>query len=151
MVTGAVPAPGRCSDSNAANPAGERREWGFVRRRYLFWGVQHGRRTIALLEDLTAWAEGETFWQALGHLSKSQSVFTPSAEGEETGAAKRYRLFQETGIQQVEIFVCLNQGVYEVSCANSRSRLSTADGEGALREYIRIRAETSTVNRGDMS
>jgi hypothetical protein len=117
--------------------------------KYVFWNAQHKNALIALTETLGRYALGETFWQALGHLLEAVPAPIPSATAEESDFAGRLRMYQETGIHKVEIFVEKNGSRFAVRCANSQSVLAAASEEEALRKYVAVRAKTSAVNTGE--
>ena len=117
--------------------------------KYVFWSVLKGNRLVALDENLGRYASGETFWQALGALVAAHPDIKPSASSEESDPGARLRMYQDTGINKIEIFVEKDGGRCAVRCANSRSLLAEPSELAALLRYLEIRAKTSTVNTGE--
>jgi hypothetical protein len=60
-------------------------------------------------------------------------------------------MYNETGINKVELFVGKEGSRYSVKCTNSRSFVEAESEEDALIKYIEARAKTSVVNTGDSS
>ncbi len=118
-------------------------------KRFIFWSVLHKNISIALTEDLSKYAQGETFWQAMLNLCETLQDLTSSSTIEESDLNARLRMYHETGINKVEIFVGKEGNRYAVKCANSRSFLDAKDIQEALRKYVAARAKTSFVNTGD--
>lgn len=119
--------------------------------KYTFWSVQFKNLCIALNEDLSEYAQGDTFWQALRNLSETLKDWTPAANDEETDFNRRIKMYNETGINKVEIFVDREKKRVGVRCANSRSLIKAKDDVDALKKYIETRAKTSVVNTGKVS
>ena len=116
--------------------------------KYTFWGVLHKNLNIALTEDLSRYSQGETFWKAMRNLGESRGVWIPSASPEECDFSARLKLYQDTGINRVEVFVHKEGGKYSVRCANSRSLIEAPDEQEALTKYVDAMARTSVVNTG---
>ncbi len=117
----------------------------------MFWSVLNQHRNIALTEDLSKYAQGDTFWQAMLHLSEKLREWLPSKQAEETDIDSRLRMYNETGINKVELFLEKQGSRYAVRCANSRSFLEADSEQDALIKYIAARAKTSVVNTGGPS
>jgi hypothetical protein len=75
----------------------------------------------------------------------------PSETTEECDFNARLKMYYETVINRIEIFVDKEGERYAVKCANSRSFLDAKDEQEALMKYVEARAKTSSVNRGDPS
>ena len=60
-------------------------------------------------------------------------------------------MYNETGINRIEIFVDKQAERFSVKCANSSSFVEAASERDALVNYISTRAKTSVVNTGDIS
>lgn len=118
------------------------------RHKYVFWNVIHKNSNIALTEDLSTYAQGETFWKAMFNLCQALKEWVPSSSPEESEINSRLRMYYETGINKVEILVEKADNRVAVKCANSRSFFETADEKKALLKYIEGRAKTSVVNTG---
>ena len=58
-------------------------------------------------------------------------------------------MYNETGINKVELIVDREKKRIGVCCANSRSLIKAKDELDALRKYIETRAKTSVVNTGE--
>jgi len=97
----------------------------------VFWSILHKNLNIALNENLSRYAQGDTFWQA------------------ESDFNARLKMYYETGINKVEIFVEKEGKRYAVKCANSSSFTDGKDEQEALMKYVEARAKTSLVNTGD--
>lgn len=106
--------------------------------------------TVALTEDLSGFAQGETFWKAVRNLHETYKDWGPSKNLEETDLKSRLTMYQETGVNKVEIFIEEDKNKFIVTCANSRSYLEAADMQDALKKYIEGRAKTSVVNTGEL-
>jgi hypothetical protein len=116
--------------------------------KYVFWSVLNGNRIIALDEHLSRYAAGETFWQALRALLTAHPEFPPSVSSEEADPAARRKMFVETGIHKIEIFVEKDGRQFSVRCANSRCQWEEMSESAALLRYVEVRAKTSLVNSG---
>jgi hypothetical protein len=118
-------------------------------RKFVFWSVLHKNRCIALTEDLSKYAQGDTFWKAMQSLCETLKDWTPSQLSEESDINKRLKMYYETGINMVELFVAAENGKrFAVKCANSRSFLEAADEIDALLKYVETRAKTSVIDPG---
>ena len=118
-------------------------------KKYVFWSILHKNLNIALNEDLSRYAQGDTFWQAVLNLCQTLQDFTPSGKTEESDFNARLKMYYETGINKIEIFVEKEGKKYAVKCANSRSFAEGKDEQEALMKYVEARAKTSPVNIGD--
>lgn len=85
------------------------------------------------------------------NLGETLRELTPSETTEECDFNTRLKMYYETGINKIEIFVAKEEGRYAVKCANSRSFLDAKDEQEALMKYVEARAKTSAVNTGDPS
>jgi hypothetical protein len=117
--------------------------------KYVFWSILKGNRLIAMDERLDRYAAGETFWQALGALLAAHPDIAPSGSSGESDPGMRLRMYQETGLNKVEIFIEKDGGRYAVRSANSRSLTAESTESAALLRFIEIRAKTSLVNTGE--
>jgi hypothetical protein len=117
--------------------------------KYVFWSVLNQHTSVALTENLSRYALGPTFWQAMFGLAENMHEWTPSESSEETDINRRLRMYSETGINRVEIFVNEEGGRYSVQCANSSSIIDSQSEQDALMKYITARAKTSVVNTGE--
>ncbi len=117
-------------------------------KKFVFWSVLHKNRCIALNEDLSKYAQGETFWKAMLSLCETLKEWVPSLPTEESDLNKRLKMYYETGINMVELFVEDDGKRYAVKCANSRSFLEAADEIEALMKYVETRAKTSVIDPG---
>lgn len=104
---------------------------------------------VALNEDLSKYAQGDTFWQAMLNLGETLPDWTPSSSAEETDLGIRLKMYQETGINKVELIVSTEGGRFGVQCSNSRSFIEADSERDALMAYIETRAKTSKVNTGE--
>lgn len=118
--------------------------------KYIIWGLTHKNLIVALTEDLSSFAQGETFWKAVQNLLELNKNFIPSKETEETDVSSRLNMYQNTGVNKVEILIDKEKNKYAVKCANSRSFFDAADIKEALKKYIEGRAATSVINTGDL-
>jgi hypothetical protein len=117
-------------------------------KKYVFWSILHKNANIALNEDLSKYAQGDTFWKAMLGLCEILQDWIPSAVTEESDINDRLKMYYETGINKVEIFLEKDADRYAVKCANSRSFISAANEKEALMKYVETRAKTSLVNTG---
>jgi hypothetical protein len=118
-------------------------------KKYVFWSVLNQHTNIAFTEDLSNYAQGDTFWQAMFKLSETLRVWLPSEQMEETDINSRLKMYNETGINKVELFVEKEGDHYAVRCTNSRSFVEADSEQGALIKYIATRSKTSVVNTGE--
>lgn len=118
--------------------------------KYIIWGITHKNLIVALTEDLSGFAQGETFWKAAQNLVEVYKNLNPSKESEETDVGSRLNMYQKTGVNKVEIFIEKDKNKYAVKCANSRSFFDATDTRDALNKYIEGRAKTSVINTGDL-
>jgi len=118
-------------------------------KKYVFWSVLNQHNNIALNEDLSKYAPGETFWKAMKNLCETLIEWTPSDNTEESDLNSRLRMFQETGINKVEIFVEKEDEKYAIQCSNTRSFIKADSERNALLKYVAAKAETSVVNTGE--
>ncbi len=119
--------------------------------KYIFWSVLHQHVNVALSEDLSRYARGETFWQAVQNLCEILPQCTPSEGQEESDLNARLQMYYETGINRVEIFVEPVGARFGVRCANTRSLIMADSEPAALKKYIAAKARTSVVNTGEVS
>lgn len=117
-------------------------------KKYVFWSAIHKNRCIALNEDLSQYAQGETFWKAMQSLCETLKEWVPSRTSEENDINRRLKMYYETGINMVELFVGQDGKRYAVKCANSKSFLEAADEIDALMKYVETRAKTSVIDPG---
>ena len=114
----------------------------------MFWSILHKNRCVALNEDLSKYAHGDTFWKAMLNLCETLKEWIPSQLSEESDINKRLKMYYETGINKVELIVAEEGKRYAVKCANSRSFLDAADEIDALMKYVEARAKTSVIDPG---
>ena len=117
-------------------------------KKYVFWSILHKNANIALNEDLSKYAQGDTFWKAMLGLCEMLEDWTPSAVIEESDINNRLKMYYETGINKVEIFLEKEGDRYAVRCANSHSFINASTEKEALMKYVETRAKTSVVNTG---
>jgi hypothetical protein len=117
-------------------------------KKYVFWSAIHKNNCIALTEDLSKYAQGETFWKAMLSLCETIKEWIPSQSAEESDINRRLKMYYETGINMVELLVEKENDRYAVKCANSKSFLEAADEIDALMNYIETRAKTSVIDPG---
>ena len=118
-------------------------------KKYVFWSILHKNTNIALTENLTKYSQGDTFWQAMLNLCETLTTWVPSISSEESDINSRLKMYHETGINKVEIFVEKEGGKYAVKCANSRSFIEADDEQQALMKYISTKSKTSVINTGE--
>lgn len=117
-------------------------------KKYVFWSVLHKNICVALNEDLSEYAQGETFWKAMQNLCGNLKEWIPSATTDESDISRRLRMYYETGINKIEISVEKEGSRYAVKCSNSRSFIQAATETEALLKYVGIRAKTSVIDPG---
>jgi hypothetical protein len=120
-------------------------------KKFVFWSVLNQHINIALTEDLSIYAQGDTLWQAVLNLGETLRDWIPSASSEESDIGARLRMYQETGINKVELFVDREGDRYTVKCSNSRSFIEAESEQEAQIKYITARAKTSVVNTGEVN
>lgn len=120
-------------------------------KKFIFWSIIHKNINIALNEDLSGYSSGETFWQAMQSLYETPGEWTPSINTEESDINARLKMFYETGINKIEIFLQEEGDLYSIKCANSRSKINADSEQEALKKYVETRAKFSRVNVGDVS
>ncbi|MDH4220845.1 MAG: hypothetical protein OEZ52_00610 [Candidatus Aminicenantes bacterium] len=117
-------------------------------KKYVFWSVLHKNICVALNEDLSEYAQGETFWKAMQNLCGNLKEWIPSSTTDESDINQRLKMYYETGINKVEMFVEEEGSRYAVKCSNSRSFIEAANETEALLKYVRIRTKTSVIDPG---
>jgi len=117
--------------------------------KYTFWSILHQHVNVALTEDLSHYAQGATFWQAMQNLCETLPECPPSETPEEIDINLRLRMYQETGMNRVEIVVDSEAGRFTVKCANTRSHIEADSEQEALQKYVAAKAKTSVVNTGE--
>ncbi len=124
--------------------------WGKIdgMKKFVFWSILHKNICIALNEDLSRYAQGETFWKAMLNLCETLEEWIPSATTEESDINKRLKMYHKTGVNKVEIFIEEDGKRYAVKCANSRSFLEASGDQDALMKYVSTRAKTSVIDPG---
>ncbi|MBN1274556.1 MAG: hypothetical protein JXB26_20025 [Candidatus Aminicenantes bacterium] len=118
-------------------------------RKYIFWAVIHKNKNIALNEDLSRYAQGETFWQAMQNLADVLKRWDASSSSDGSDIGERLRMYNETGINKIEIFIEQGKSRFSIKCANSQSFINASSEEEALSKYIAVKAKTSVVNTGE--
>ena len=118
-------------------------------KKYVFWSVLNLHTNIALTEDLSRYAQGETFWQAMLNLGETLSEWIPSTSAEASNVNERLKMYNETGINKIELIVSKDGDRFGVLCTNSKSFFKAASEEEALMAYIEVRAKTSNINSGE--
>lgn len=119
--------------------------------KYIFWSVIHKNKNIALNEDLSHYASGDTFWQAMQGLAGVLKEWKSSQSPDGSDIGRRLLMYQETGINKVEIFIEREKELFSIKCANSRSYIVAPSEQDALAKYIDAKAKTSVVNTGQMA
>ena len=117
--------------------------------KYIFWSVLHKNASIALTEDLSKHAQGETFWKAMLNLCETLQECVPSRITAESDFNTRLKMYYETGINKIEIFLEKEGKRFAVRCTNSRSFIDADDEQEALLKYVELKAKSSNVNTGD--
>jgi predicted RNase H-like HicB family nuclease len=117
-------------------------------KKFVFWGILHKNICIALNENLSKYAQGETFWKAMLNLCETLDEWVPSKGTEESDIDRRLKMYYETGINKVEIFIEEDGKRYTIKCANSRSFLEASGEHDALMKYVQTRAKTSVIDPG---
>ncbi len=120
-------------------------------KKFVFWSVLHKHINIALTEDLSKYAQGETFWKAMQNLVETFREWIPSSMAEESDMNARLKMYHETGINKVEIFIDNEEDRYAVTCSNTRSFIQAHSEQEALMTYVDAKAQSSKVNTGDLS
>ena len=118
-------------------------------KKYVFWSVLNLHINIALNEDLSKYAQGNTLWQAMLNLGETLSEWVPSSSSEETKVSDRLKMYKETGINKIELLVNKDGDRFGIQCANSRSFFKAESEREALMAFIETRAKTSTINTGE--
>ena len=117
-------------------------------KKFVFWSILHKNICIALNEDLSKYARGETFWKAMLNLGENLKDWIPSGTTEESNINHRLKMYYETGINKVEILIHKEGKKYAVKCSNSRSFIEAATETEALLKYVSTRAKTSVIDPG---
>jgi hypothetical protein len=117
-------------------------------KKYVFWSILHKNICVALTEDLSGYAQGETFWKAMQNLCGNLKEWIPSSTTDESDINQRLKMYYETGINKVEIFVEEEGSRYAVKFSNSRSFIEAVTETEALLKYVGIRAKTSIIDPG---
>lgn len=118
-------------------------------KKYVFWSVLNLHFNVALTEDLSKYARGATFWQAMLNLGETLSEWIPSISAEASNVSDRLKMYQDTGINKIELIVNKDGDRFGVQCANSRSFFKTESEDEALMAYLETRAKTSNINTGE--
>lgn len=106
---------------------------------------------IALTEDLSKYAQGETFWKAMLHLCETLREWLPSPGNQESDISNRIKMYSETGINKVEIFISKEGDRFAVRCSNTWSSIQAESEHEALMKYLETKAQTSKINTGNVS
>ncbi|MCJ7583075.1 MAG: hypothetical protein MUP98_21365 [Candidatus Aminicenantes bacterium] len=117
--------------------------------KYVFWSVLNVHINIALTEDLSKYAQGDTFWQAMQNLGETLTEWIPSGSAEASSVSERVKMYQETGINKIELIVSQDGDRFGIQCANSRSFFKAKSEQEALMACIETRANTSKINTGE--
>lgn len=118
-------------------------------KKYVFWSVLNLHINVALTEDLSKYAQGDTFWQAMLNLGEILSEWIPSSSAEASNVSERLKMYNETGINKIEMIVNKDGDRFGIQCANSRSFFKAESEREALMAYIETRANTSNINTGE--
>ncbi len=118
-------------------------------KKYVFWSVLNLHINVALTEDFSKYAQGDTFWQAMLNLGETLSEWIPSSSTDASDVNDRLKMYRETGINKIEIIVSEDGDRYGVQCTNSRSFFRADSESEALMAYIETRAKTSNINSGE--
>ncbi len=118
-------------------------------KKYVFWSVLNLHINVALTEDFSKYAQGDTFWQAMLNLGETLSEWIPSSSTETSDVNDRLKMYRETGINKIEIIVSKDGDRYSVQCTNSRSFFKADSEREAVMAYIETRAKTSNINSGE--
>jgi hypothetical protein len=116
--------------------------------KYVFWSLIHKKTCVALNENLSRYAQGDTFWKALLNLCETNNKFLPSPHPKPSPMNQRIKMFYETGLNKVEILVEKKKNRFSVQCSNSKSFLTAPNEQKALMKYIQSRAEKSVIDPG---
>jgi len=138
-----------CEESSDDSWHGKER--GNPMKKFVFWSVLHKHTNIALTEDFTRYAQGETFWKAMQNLAETLQEWIPSTMTEESDINTRLKMYYETGINKVEILIDRVGDKYAVSCSNTRSLFEANSEQQALMKYVDVKAQSSKINTGDLS
>ena len=117
-------------------------------KKYIFWGVLKQHANVAFNENLSRSATGATFWQAMQTLCGAMQEWRPAANVSETDLSTRLKMFHETGVQKVELFIESVGDRYAVRLANMRSLIEAGSEQEALLKFVDIKAQTSVINTG---
>ena len=117
-------------------------------KKYVFWSIFHKNICVALTEDLSGYAQGETFWKAMQNLCGNLKEWIPSYTTDESDINQRLKMYYETGINKVEIFVEEVGSRYAVKCSNSRSFIEAATEKEAIMKFIATKTKTSIMDPG---
>ncbi len=120
-------------------------------KKFVFWSVLHKHTNIALSENLSKYAQGETFWKAMQNLAETLKEWIPSSLTEESDINSRLKMYYETGINKVEIVIDKEEDRYAVTCSNTRSFILARSEQEALLKYVDAKAQSSKVNTGELS
>jgi hypothetical protein len=118
------------------------------KNKYVFWSLIHKNKCVALNEDLSQYAQGDTFWKALLNLCETNKKFIPSSDPKQSPMNQRIKMYYETGLNKVEILVGKEKDRFSVQCSNSKSFLNTSSEQKALMKYIQSRADKSVIDPG---
>ena len=119
-------------------------------KKFVFWSIINQHINIALTEDLSRYAQGETFWQAMQNLCEALPEWIPSPMAEETDINSRLKMYHDTGINKVEIFMDKKDDRYSIRCSNTSSYIEASSERDALMKYVATKARTSVVNTGEV-
>jgi len=116
--------------------------------KYVFWSFVHKNKCVALNQDLSQYAQGDTFWKALLNLCETRNKLTPSQNPKPSLMNQRIKMYYETGLNKVEILVKKEKDCFSVLCSNSKSFIKASSEPKALMKYIQSRAEKSVIDPG---
>jgi hypothetical protein len=117
-------------------------------KKFVFWSILHKNICVALNEDLSKYAQGDTFWKAMLNLGENLKEWIPSEATGESDINHRLKMYYETGINKVEIFIDREGKKYAIKCSNSRSFIEAESEAEAILKYVCTRAKTSVIDPG---
>lgn len=115
-------------------------------KKFVFWSTRHAGKDIVLTEDLGRYAQGKTAWEALFFLAETLKTWQPATDTTESDFNQRLKMYQETGLNKIEIFLEYLDGKYAVRSTGVRSAIKADSEQHALLKYLELMAANSLEN-----
>lgn len=116
-------------------------------KKLLFWATRHERKNIAFTGDLAKYAPGDSLWQAILNLCEIHGLPAAVEDSQESDMDFRLKMFRETGVLKVEVFIEERAGKFAIRYSNTASIIDEKDEKLAVFKYLDIMARNSLENK----